>query len=171
MFNRFRILFIVAVVVLLAAAAGILFWPMQPAAIAVASLDPGVGRVNAGQQFTEQILIKSSQPANAVDLTVHYAIDELEVVSSSSKQSRFDMVLFPPKVDAGQGVVRFIQATAAPFSGDARNGLVGTITFKAKRAGQPHFTISGKIVANDSKGTDLAQQPASKPLWKVLLGR
>ena len=145
------------------------FWPIDQSAVAVVSLQPMAGAMKVGQQFSEKVVVRSNKPANAIDLTVHYNTGQLEVVKTESKQTRFDMVLFPPNVNSSNGTIRFVQATAAPFSGQGDDGLVGSITFKAKRAGQPTITVSGKVIANDSKGTDLAVKPASKALWRVIL--
>jgi hypothetical protein len=146
-------------------------WPVEQAAIAVVTLQPMAGSMKAGQQFEEKVVLRSNKPANAVDITVKYPADQLEVITTVTKQSRFDMVLFPPKVDATKGTIRFVQASAVPFSGQGDEGLIGTIKFKAKQAVEPIITVSGKVVANDAKGTDLAVVPVSKALWRVIVGR
>jgi hypothetical protein len=156
-----------AVLLVLLVLAIVAFWPVQPAAVAVVDLQPEVDKVTAGQTFTQTVTVQSGQAANAVDVTVRYPIDMLQVVSTDTKGSRFDMVLFQPKVDAGHGNVRFVQATIVPFSGNG--GKVGTITFKARKSGSVSEQIGAKVVANSSSGTDLAAKPAKKALWQVWL--
>lgn len=143
-------------------------WPVSQPAKASFTLQPESKKVKKGDKFEVVLEVVSTSPANAIDATVHYPTDQLQVVSTSSKDSRFDMVLFPAKAEAGKGTVRFIQATALPFHG-ASGGKVGTIIFKATKDGTVTYSVSGKIVANDAHGTDLTAKPKDKRLWQELL--
>lgn len=161
-----------AVLLVLAVVAAVLaWWPVAQPSSAYFVLQPGSQSFTEGQQFDVKVQVQSTKPANAVDATLSYPTDTLDVVGTSSKQSRFDMVLFPAQVDKDKGTVRYLQATAAPFSGASNQGLVGSVTFKAKHNGRVDFDIHGKIVANDSQGTDLTQKQPDKPLWRALLGK
>jgi hypothetical protein len=48
---------------------------------------------------------------------------------------------------------------------------VGTVTFKARKDGSVSFGTSGKIVANDSVGTDLSLKQPDKKLWETIFKR
>jgi hypothetical protein len=161
-----------AVLAIVGLTAAILWWwpvPQPPKASFI--LQPASQTVKAGQQLVVKVEVQSSSPANAVDVTLHYPKDRLEVVSSSSKQSRFDMVLFPAAINKSAATVRFLQATVVPFSGLSQQGLVGTVTFKAKLDGQVNFSTTGKVVANNSQGSDLTAKVPDKPLWRSLLNK
>ena len=155
---------------LLVMAAGLYWWPVPQRSDAYVALDYDSAKIKADQQFDVKVQVGSDKAANSVDVTVTYPAEDLEVVSTSTKQTRFDMVLFPPNKDE-KGQVRFLQATAAPFSGPVEKGLVGTITFRAKSDGPFELTSSGKVVANNSTGTDLMAPKKDKKLWEVLFGR
>jgi hypothetical protein len=155
-------------VILLAAAAALLWWPVPQQSDAYFVLNYDSHRLNTGQRITVKVQVGSRKAANAVDVTVRYPQDALKVVSTSTKQSRFDMVLFPPDSKT-EGEVRFLQATAAPFSDGPADGLVGTIEFEAKKETTVSLLTTGKVIANDSKGTDLTATKPDKMLWQEIL--
>lgn len=146
------------------------WWPVSQPSIANFALQPEHRHVTKGQQFSVSLSVTSTKPANAVDAILQYPADALQVVSTSSKKSRFDMILFPAKANQTNGTVRYIQATAIPFHGFSQ-GLVGIVTFKAVKNANVSFKVSGKIVANDSKGTDLTTKQPDKQRWQVWFGQ
>lgn len=167
--SHWKIVF--AAVVLLIMGATLLWWPVPQPSVASFVVQPGERQFKKGDQFTVKVGVDSAKAANAVDATVSYPSDELDVMSTSSKNTRFDMVLFPAQVDKSKGTVRYLQATAAPFTGRSDKGLVGTVTFKARQDGTVTFGTSGKIVANDSVGTDLSAKRPDKKLWETIFRR
>ncbi len=167
---RNKWLWLAVVVVLLLAAGVLAYWPVTQPSDAEVVVQPGTQKVEAGQELTERVAVRSDLPANAVDITLSYPPDILEVVSTSNAKGRFDMQIFPIAVNKDNGTVRFLQATVAPFSGPADKGYVGEIVFKAKKDGEVEVKVSqAKVVANSAEGTDLTAKKADKKLWETIL--
>jgi hypothetical protein len=91
---------------------------------------------------------------NAGDVTVTYTGDTLEALSVERGGSFFTLWTEEPYADTG--TVRFSGGTPIGFTGDS--GLIGTVTFRAAKAGEAEISTnpSSLLVKHDGYGTPAA---------------
>lgn len=106
-----------------------------------------------GQEFFVDVRVNTnSEFINAVQATINFPENILEVVETDKKNSVFNFWIDEPDVDAG--MVSFIGGTAKGVSGGSLQIL--RIKFKAIGAGSADIKITEAVVtANDGKGTNV----------------
>ncbi len=119
------------------------------------SLSPAGGTYTADSVFTINLLANTGgQAVNAGEAAIAFPADKLEVVNISQSGSIFTLWPTPPAAASGQ--ISFAGGVASPgWSGNS--GLLLSITFRAKRAGQATVGVSsGQLLLNDGSGTKLS---------------
>lgn len=133
-----------------------LFFFVVPLGVNAASIivGPSTKVVTAGSQFTVSIVVDTQgKYVNAVEATVNYPRDLLDVVSVS--KARTFSLQTPGSPSRSGNEVFFSGGIPSPGYKGVRGG-VGYITFRAKSAGTAYIKVdSGKVLLNDGKGTDV----------------
>lgn len=93
--------------------------------------------------------------ANTIELNIKFPADKLAVIKPSGDKSLISIWLEPPTYSNIDGIVRLVGVI--PNGINIKNGLVATITFKAKATGKAIVSIlpNSKILANDGRGTEM----------------
>ena len=119
-------------------------------------LSPSTGRYEVGNTFSILIKVNSGGVAiNAVDTTLIFDPNRLEVKSISKSDSIFTLWIQDPIFSNSEGTVQFAGGKHSPgFTGAA--GTIILVTFKAKTAGDANLTFAaGSVLADDGKGTNI----------------
>ncbi|MDO8495527.1 MAG: cohesin domain-containing protein [bacterium] len=121
---------------------------------------PSSGTVSAEQSFSIVVRVNTGGTAiNAAEGSIVFDPAKLSVSSISKSGSIFTIWAAEPKFSNAEGSIEFAGGVPSPgYSG--ANGLVLTITFKAKTAttvrGSTEINlVSGGILANDGYGTNI----------------
>ncbi len=109
--------------------------------------------VMEGERFSINIYAFASTPVNAIDLTITFATDMVEIVSVDKGQSVLNIWTQEPKIENGK-----ITLAGGTFRrGFVGEHLVATIKAKAKSNGTTEFTVNGaQLLAGDGKGTPVS---------------
>lgn len=143
------------IAVALVGAAALFCQPPTAQAAGSFSLSPSGGTYATDSVFTINLLANTGgQAVNAGEAAITFPADKLEVVNISQSGSIFTLWPTPPAAASGQ--ISFAGGVAAPgWSGNS--GLLLSITFRAKRAGQATVGVnSGQLLLNDGSGTKMA---------------
>lgn len=109
--------------------------------------------VEVGTVFSVDVLVYASTPVNAVDLSVTFPLEQVEILGIDRGESVITLWTEDPHVEGNTVIMR---------GGTYKKGFVGehkiaTIQVKAKASGQAKFLTSNvKLLAGDGKGTDVA---------------
>jgi len=115
-------------------------------------LETDVQAVESGELFEVQVVTSAHTPVNAVDITVQFPKDKLEVFSVDRGQSVLTIWTENPIVTA---------STVRMSGGTFRRGFIGkheiaTINFRALKTGQYKVKIEdATLVAGDGTGTEV----------------
>lgn len=115
----------------------------------------GNGTVTVGQTWSVSVLVSTTQPVNAVDLTVTFPASLVQVTSIDGSGSKFPTDgPGSPAIDNSAGKVEIIRYALGGYTGGA--GKVATLVLKAKTAGKATlgFGVS-KVIAHDGNGTNV----------------
>src|SRR3989338_8968242 len=148
---RRRILALAGCALLLAAAV-----PFQThGASTTLTLSPSSGSPTVGSTISVKVLVNAGQAINAVEGTVRFPTDLLEVSSLSKTSSVLTLWAVEPSFSNSWGTVAF--AGGLPSPGFSRSGgTVLTMLFRTKKTGSAKLTIgSAQIAANDGEGTNV----------------
>ncbi|MEK7117103.1 MAG: cohesin domain-containing protein [Patescibacteria group bacterium] len=118
-------------------------------------LSPRSGSFVEGATFEAPIIINTKGASiNSTEIRVNYDKDKLTIVSSSNGVSIIGIWVEPPKYDNTRGAASYIGVIPNGITTDS--GVVGTITFKALRAGRAVVSIStnSKVLLSDGLGTE-----------------
>lgn len=129
---------------------------------AVLTATPDKAQVNVGDTFTVQISLDTEGASvNTIDVRLQYPPDKLQVTSPSSGNSIIEIYTTPPKFNNQVGTIQF--AGGIPGGISAKNGLIATITFRAKSPGSAviRFGDASKALLNDGQGTDVLSKTQS----------
>lgn len=138
----------------LAALAGLL--GARNAYAATLFFSPQSGTYFAGRSFTVAVKVSSpDQAMNAAQGEISFSTKNLKVLSVSKTNSIMNLWVQDPTFSNQDGVIDFGGVAVNPgFKGT--NGTIFTITFEAKNPGSaPLAFISGSVLANDGKGTNI----------------
>ncbi len=123
-------------------------------------LSPSAAEYIVGSTFLIQVKVNTGEvAANAVDGTMIFNPDKLEVKSISKTNSILTLWVQEPTFSNSLGTINFAGGKPSPgFSGAA--GLLFTITFKAKTVALvPNLAnvmfAAGSVLADDGKGTNI----------------
>jgi len=119
-------------------------------------ISPGAPKVNVGDVFEVSVYVKSTDQAiNACEAEISFPTDKLEVLSVSSKNSIFNLMVQNPTFSNKTGAIGFSGVVLNPgFTG--ASGRMITLSFKAKNPGTAKLNFnSAQVLANDGLGTDI----------------
>jgi hypothetical protein len=119
------------------------------------SLSPASGTFTEGSTFEVPIIINTKGSSiNSVEIRINYDKDKLAVISSSNGVSIIGIWVEPPRYDNTHGTASYVGVI--PNGITTSSGYVGTMTFKALRAGQAAVSVStnSKVLLNDGLGTE-----------------
>jgi len=122
---------------------------------AVLYFTPEAKTFDIGQEFSVDIRIDSRDVfINAVQATVRFPSDILELLEVDKVDSTFNFWAEEPIISNEEGTLSFIGGTAKGIAGEALQVL--KMKFKAKRVGLAELAISDAVVAaSDGKGTNV----------------
>jgi hypothetical protein len=132
---------------------------------AMLSFSPQSGTYFAGRSFSVSVLVSSpDQAMNAVQGEVSFPTDQLEVLSISQTNSVISLWVQNPTFSNQDGTIDFGGVSPNPgFQGN--NGNIITIRFEAKDTGAASLSfVSGSVLANDGKGTNILTSMGSANL-------
>lgn len=118
------------------------------------SLEPRVGTFIEGSTFDVPIYINTKgSSVNAVEVRVSFDSDYLLVVRPSGGASVVGLWAEPPAFDNEAGTVRYVGVIPNGITTEA--GLLGSITFRAKRPGTASVRIesTSNVFLNDGVGS------------------
>ncbi|MEX2144829.1 MAG: cohesin domain-containing protein [Candidatus Spechtbacterales bacterium] len=135
------------------------FFNASDAEAATLSLSPSSGTFEVGSTFDVNIFINTEgQTVNTISANLRFPPDALQVVSSSAGQSVIGIWVTSPGYDNANGTVEL--TGGIPGGLNTTNGLVSTITFRAKRPGNAfvQFLDSSDVLLHDGQGTSALRQ-------------
>lgn len=107
-----------------------------------------------GSTFEVPVILNTlGQSVNGIEVRVNFDANKLSVIKPSGGQSIIGVWVEPPSFDNARGTVNYVGVV--PSGIVTNSGVVGTITFKAKAAGQAVVVINSdsNILLNDGLGT------------------
>lgn len=124
-------------------------------------LNPPKGAFTVDSTFDVSVLINTSgYPINAVDLEVDFPADKLQVVNPSNGHSLVSIWISQPTFSNTAGTIKL--TGGIPVDGiKTSSGLLTTITFRVKAAGEATVKISNKTKAYlaDGSGAEIKVVP------------
>jgi hypothetical protein len=145
-------------IVLLIGILGCLFFSVQNANAADLYFKPSSGSFSIGETVNINVMVDTKGVSiNAVEATILFPKDSMEVVSVSKEGSIFSMWVDEPTFSNTNGTIYFDGGVPNPgFTGSA--GKIISITFRAKKSGSTSLQFSPAYVyANDGSGTDVLE--------------
>jgi hypothetical protein len=106
--------------------------------------------IEAGQQFEVDVYANAVVPVNAVDVTLNFDANDVEVTGVDRGQSVITIWTEDPVIEKDKVILR---------GGTYRKGFIGehkiaTINLRAKQTGESTFTVGNiMLLAGDGKGT------------------
>lgn len=119
------------------------------------SFSPRSGTFVENSTFDVPILVNTKGvKINGLEITISFDKDRLEIVKPSSGLSIIGVWIEPPSYDNSRGLASYIGVI--PNGLTTSSGLVGSITFRAKRTGRAivSFHKNSKVLLNDGQGTE-----------------
>jgi hypothetical protein len=136
--------------------ASLVFVPQLTQAAATLYISPATGSYKVGELFSVLLNVNTGgDPINAAMAQLNFDNSRLSVVSIGFSQSIFSLWTEEPTYSNTAGTIRFSGGLPNPgFTGSS--GTILRITFKPKASGPaPVVFISGSVLANDGKGTNI----------------
>lgn len=119
------------------------------------SPSPQTGSFLEGSSFEVPILINTNgKSVNSIDLRINFSPHLLEVIDPSAGKSVVGVWIEPPTFNNKEGFASYVGVI--PNGLVTNSGLVGSITFKAKKQGVASISISpsSSVLLNDGEGTE-----------------
>ncbi len=120
------------------------------------TLSPKSGSFVEGSTFDVSILLNTkSAVINSLELRLNFDRDKLEIVKPIGGQSIVGVWVEPPRFDNSRGTASYVGVITNGIK--TESGLIGTITFKAKKTGRASVSIEGgsRVFLNDGLGTEV----------------
>lgn len=117
---------------------------------------PSSGSYYKGDTFQISLFVNSSDQAmNAAQATVSFPTDKISVISVSTRNSIFSLMVESPTFSNVNGSAGFSGIVLNPgYTG--KSGRLVTINFSAKTLGKATITVGGaQVLANDGVGTNI----------------
>lgn len=118
------------------------------------SLSPTSGSFTEGAVFDVPIILNTKgQSVNGIEARLVFDKERLMIIKPSSGASIIGVWVEPPKYDNSAGLASYIGVV--PNGIVTSSGLIGTVSFKALKAGKANIRISSNsaILLNDGLGT------------------
>ncbi len=132
-------------------------FPKSVSAQANIFISPASGTYKTGETFSILVNLNSGgQDINAATAQINFDNTRMDVVSLGYSRSIFSLWTEEPTFSNPAGVIRFSGGVPSPgFNG--ASGAILRATFRTKAAGSaPIVFASGSVLANDGKGTNIA---------------
>lgn len=145
-----------AMIATAAVAASLVLPTAARAAGASLLLSPAAGRFDTEKTFTVTVFVSSDEQAiNAVQSTLQFSTELLEVVKVSKQSSIVTLWTQEPSVSSGGDSVQFGGIIPNPgFTGNG--GRVLAVTFRGKQRGEARVALTdASVLANDGLGTQV----------------
>lgn len=126
---------------------------------ATLSVGPSTGTFTVGSSFNISVFLNTEgQSINALEISLIFPQDKLQVVSPSAGQSIISVWTAQPRFNNQTG--RIDLQGGIPGGINVSNGLITQITFRVKSVGTAtlKFLDNSKTLLNDGKGTDVLEQ-------------
>lgn len=126
---------------------------------ATLSVGPSAGAFTVGSTFDISIFLNTEgQSINALEISLDFPQDKLQVVSPASSQSIVSVWVAPPRFNNQTGNITLQGGIPGGIS--VSNGLIIRITFRVKSLGTAvlKFLDNSKILLDDGRGTDVLEQ-------------
>lgn len=120
-------------------------------------LNPEIGEHSVGDTFTAEVRVDTEGDIiNTIEADLVFPSDLLEIVGLEKENSILNLWIGDPVYLNEEGLISFVGGLPAPgYQG--KDGLIGTITFKAKSEGKAEVSFqenSSKVFVNDGFGTE-----------------
>ncbi len=117
---------------------------------------PSSGSYQIGNTFAVSMYVSSADQAmNACEATIGFSTDKLEIISVSTKNSIFSLLVESPTFSNTKGSAHYSGIVLNPGYTGTRGSLV-TINFRAKALGKATISITNaQVLANDGQGTNI----------------
>lgn len=148
---------------------GGLFFFALPADAALLRLSPNAGSFTVGSTFDVSIFLDTEGKAvNALDITLSFPPDKLQLVSPSAGRSIISVWTGQPRFNNTTGRVEL--QGGFPGGINVSNGLISTLTFRVRAVGQAvvKFLDGSQVLLHDGRGTDALTQTVSG-IYELLL--
>lgn len=133
-----------------------LFFFVTEAKSATLYFSPASPTYTIGDSFQVSLFVSSADQAmNAAQATINYPTDKLEMISVSTKNSIFSLMVENPVFSNVNGSASFSGIVLNPgYSG--KSGRLVTLNLRAKALGQANLSVSSaQVLANDGLGTNI----------------
>lgn len=147
----------------------LLAWPFAVSAQATLFVSPSAGTYKVGERFSVLVNVNTGGEAiNAASGQLNFDNSRLDVVSLGYSNSIFNLWTTQPGYSNAGGTIQFSGGVPSPgFTG--ASGAIVRVTFRPKESGQaPLAFVSGSVLANDGKGTNIADS-LKGALYTVIL--
>lgn len=127
----------------------------KTAEAATLSISPATGTFTVGSTFDVSIFLNTEgRPVNAIDATISFPPDELQLVSPSAGKSVIGVWTAQPVINNQIGKITF--QGGIPGGINVSSGLVTTLTFRVKAVGTAavKFGDNSRVLLHDGKGTN-----------------
>lgn len=123
---------------------------------------PSSGSYRLGETFQVSMYVSSADQAmNACETSIGFPVDKLEIISVSTKNSIFSLLVESPTFSNTKGSANFSGIVLNPGYTGSRGRLV-TMNFRAKALGKATVSIgSAQVLANDGQGTNILSSRGS----------
>lgn len=113
-------------------------------------IDPSVESLKSGERFSINVFAYAHQPVNAVDISVSFSKEVVDILGVATGQSVITLWTEEPYVKDNR-----VFMTGGTFKkGFVGEHLIATINAKAKKTGEVDFVVDNiSLLAGDGKGT------------------
>lgn len=136
---------------------------------ATLSISPTTGTFTVGSTFDISLFLNTDgQTINAVEVSLAFPADKLQVVSPSTGQSIISLWTAPPSFNNQSG--RVILQGGIPGGINVSSGLIMRLSFRVKSVGSAiiQFLDDSKVLLHDGKGTEVLDQKTNGVFQLVL---
>jgi hypothetical protein len=136
---------------------------------ATLSVSPTAGTFTVGSTFDVQLLLNTEgEPVNAVEASLSFPPDRLQLISPSTGKSLIGVWTAQPTVNNQTGKVDL--QGGIPGGINVSSGLVTTLSFRVKSVGTAVIKLldNSKVLKHDGKGTNVLTQTGSGVYTLVL---
>jgi len=123
------------------------------------TLSPSAGSITIGSTFDVSILLDTQgKSINAVEMSLSFPTDKLQIVSTSAGKSIIGVWTSQPRYDNQNGRINL--QGGVPGGINVSGGLITTVTFRTRAVGTAFlkFLPNSKALLNDGYGTDALEQ-------------
>ncbi|MDP3975280.1 MAG: cohesin domain-containing protein [Candidatus Jorgensenbacteria bacterium] len=132
-------------------------------------LSPSAGSFTVGSTFDVSVFLDTEgESVNALEVFINFPPDKLQLVSPTTGQSIISVWTGQPRFNNATGRVEL--QGGLPGGINVSNGLITTLTFRAKAVGSAtvRFLDGSRVLLNDGLGTDALENTGSG-VYQLLL--